>query len=86
MINGEIKIGTKPTVEYVLAALHQLKRGEKMIVFLARGRMMSKAIDVYEILKHQSIVKSNKIATDTETFENNNKCVNISAIKITVIY
>ena len=47
----ELKIGTKPIRAYMTAAIVHFKEGGKDITIIARGRSISKAVDVAEILK-----------------------------------
>ena len=85
MEEKEIKIGTKATVDYVLAILKLRKKTDK-ITILARGKSITKAIDVSEIVKGEEKPKQTGISSTTEIIENNNKKYCISAIKITLAY
>ena len=48
-----IRIGRKPAMNYALAALVQLSQGANEIVLKARGKQISKAVDVAEIVKRR---------------------------------
>ncbi|RLE85327.1 MAG: DNA-binding protein [Thermoprotei archaeon] len=48
---GVIYVGQKPTTNYVLAAVTQFSQGSKKVVFKARGRAISKAVNAALILK-----------------------------------
>ncbi len=78
-------IGNKPVMNYVLAAVTQLNSGAEEVVLKARGRAISRAVDVAEILRNRFMtgleVKDIKIGTETiETSEGN--AANVSAIEI----
>ncbi len=82
-----IYIGSKPVASYVIACISQLQTTEK-IVLKARGRAISRAVDVAEILKRRflkDIISIESIKTDTEQIETNDGRVsNVSAIEIVI--
>lgn len=53
-----VYVGQKATMAYVLAVTTQLKNGNKKITIKARGKAISRAVDVSEIFR-------NKVNTDT---------------------
>lgn len=64
-----IFVGKKSVMNYVLAALLQFDSGVKEIVLKARGKAISKAVDVAEIIKRRLLedkieVKDVKIGTE----------------------
>jgi DNA-binding protein len=77
-------VGKKPTMSYVLAVITQFSDGVKEVHLKARGRSISRAVDVIEIVKNKFIqdVKYN-IETGTEEIvdEQKNK-INVSTIDI----
>ena len=80
-----IFIGKKPTMNYVLAAVTQLNSTEHKVCIKARGKAISKAVDVAEIIRNrfekQAIVK--EIKTNTESLPNEEgQNVNVSSIEI----
>ena len=87
MAEGEniVLVGRKPPMAYVLATLTQFSNGQKEVILRARGRNISKAVDVAEIIKrrfsHEAQVKSINIGTEERTLENGAK-VNVSTIQI----
>lgn len=85
MQENEIKIGTKSTLDYVLTILKLRKKTNK-ITILARGKSITKAIDVSEIVKGKEKPSQTQINSTTENFENNNKQYHISAIEIKLAY
>ena len=46
-------IGKKPLMSYVLAALRQINEGDRTVIIKARGKSISMAVDVAEVLRHQ---------------------------------
>jgi DNA-binding protein len=85
-----VLIGGKPFMNYVTGVVMQFTtKGAKEVVIKARGKFISRAVDVAEVatkrfLKEQNIaVKDIKI--DSEEFENKEKRkVNVSIIEITL--
>ena len=45
-----VYIGKKPTMNYVLAILTQINNGSDQVTVKARGRAISRAVDVAEVL------------------------------------
>ncbi len=76
-------VGNKPPMNYVLAVITPLSTGLKEIVIKARGRAISKAVDVTEIVRRRFEkdlkIKDIKISTEEITSEEGNK-MNISFI------
>lgn len=62
-------IGKKPTMNYVLAVVTQFNSGTNDVVIKARGRAISRAVDVAEIVRHRFIqgVSYKEIKIDTES-------------------
>ena len=82
-----IFIGRKSVMSYVLACVTQLNSGADEIVLKARGRSISRAVDVAEILRTRFMndlkIKDIKIGTETiNTSEGDT--ANVSAIEITL--
>ncbi len=80
-----IYIGRKPVMAYCLAVMTALKGEETEVALMARGRAISKAVDVAEVVRKQFIsdlvVKDISIGTERlETEEGNPR--NISNITI----
>jgi DNA-binding protein len=83
-----VLVGKKPALVYAVAALMQLTAEQSEVVLKARGRAISKAVDVVEILKrrflgNQMVLKNVQIGTETfQTPDNRQRF--ISTIEITV--
>jgi archaea-specific DNA-binding protein len=79
-------IGNKPPLSYVFAVITQFKSGVSEVIIKARGKLISRAVDVMEILKNKfmSEVKIKSIKTSTEALKNDKGDVNVSVITITL--
>ena len=81
-------VGSKPVMNYVLAVVTQLNKKETdNVVIKARGRAISRAVDVAEIVRNKFVVDVSvqKISTSTETItRDDNSSANVSAIEITL--
>jgi DNA-binding protein len=83
-----IYIGKKSAMNYVMACFTVIQSGMDDIIIKARGRSISKAVDVLEILKNRFIkdkIKGSSIVTGTDTIESDDRgTFNVSTIEITV--
>jgi len=78
-------IGKKPTMSYVLAVITQFTNGQKEVHVKARGRSISRAVDVAQVVQRRFMpdVKIKKIDLGTEEREVEGKGkVNVSTIDI----
>jgi len=80
-----VLVGSKPTMAYVLGVVTQLSN-HKEVHIKARGRAISKAVDVAEIVKNKFAAgsKISDIKVDTESMETDRGSVNVSSIDITL--
>ena len=83
-------IGSKPFMNYVTGVVMQFTtKGAKEVIIRARGKFISRAVDVAEVttkkfLKEHNIEVKN-IKIDSEEFENKEgRKVNVSTIDITL--
>lgn len=80
-----IYIGSKPTMNYILAVVTQINHGASSIILKARWRAINHAVDVAEIVMNNFIpeldVKNIEIATE-EVTERNGFSTNVSLIQI----
>ena len=85
MDDNVVFVGQKPTMAYVLAVITQFSGNLKEVHLKARGRSISRAVDVAEIVKNRFLqdVKVNDITIGTEEreVEEGNK-INVSTIDI----
>ncbi len=83
-----IFVGKKPTMSYVLACVTQFNSGLKEIHIKARGKAISKAVDVAEITKNRfaegAKIKDINIGTDEIESEEGDK-LNVSTIDIGLV-
>ncbi len=82
-------IGKKETMNYVMAVVTQFNNGSEEVEIKARGRAISKAVDVAEITRNRFIpvAKIAEIITDTEELsidEEEGKTTNVSSMEITM--
>lgn len=83
--DNTVYIGKKPTMNYVLAVATQFNSGLSEITIKARGKSISKAVDVAEIVRNRFIqeAKVDDIQITTEVLENDDgKSSNVSSIEI----
>lgn len=84
-----IFVGNKPFMNYVNAAQYQLKQNET-IEICARGKNISRAVDMVEVLEKRFMkgqIQKVEITTDSEMFESkegNGKKISVSTIKIVI--
>ena len=82
-----VYIGRKPVMAYCLAVMTALRGGGDEVTLMARGRSISKAVDVAEVVRNQYVsdlvVKG--ISIDTERLESEDGTPrNVSNIAITL--
>ncbi len=82
-----IFVGKKPTMSYVLACVTQFNSGLKEVHIKARGKAISKAVDVAEITRNRfaedANIKGINIGTDEIKTEEGDK-INVSTIDISL--
>ncbi len=84
--DSKVFIGKKKSMDYVMAAM--LVLSEKPVKLLARGRSISRAVDVAEILRNKFLQGSSygEILITTETItDNDGTTTNVSSIEIEII-
>jgi DNA-binding protein len=80
-------IGKKGTMAYVLAVVTQVNNGAKEVLIKARGKAISRAVDVAEIVRNKFItdIKVDKINISTEEISSEDgNPLKVSAIEITL--
>ena len=80
-----ILVGSKPSMNYVLAVVNQFTQGSKEVVIKARGRAITRAVDTAEIVRNRFIkeakIKDIQIGTESiKTDEGGTS--NVSTIEI----
>lgn len=80
-----VYIGNKPVMNYILAIVTQMNTGVPEVILKARGRAISRAVDVAEIIRNKFIndlkIGSIKISTEELTNREGSNS-NVSAIEI----
>ena len=93
--SNTIFIGTKPFMNYVTAVVMQITTGKQNEVkIVARGRFISRAVDVTEVARNRFLEGTNKvnvkdIKIGSEQFNRKDeggkeKSINVSTIEITI--
>ncbi|RJS76927.1 DNA-binding protein Alba [Candidatus Bathyarchaeota archaeon] len=87
--NNSVLIGRKPVMNYVLACITLFHGGAKEVSIKARGRAISRAVDVVEIARRRFLpdVKVGNISIGTEQLqvgEGGESSTNVSTIEITL--
>jgi DNA-binding protein len=79
-----IYVGKKPTMNYVLTIVTQFNNNVDTITIKARGKSISKAVDIAEITKHKFIkeLKYEDIRISTEVLPSERGESNVSSIEI----
>jgi DNA-binding protein len=80
-----VYIGKKPTMNYVLAVATQFNGGSDEVIIKARGKAISRAVDVAEIVRHRFVrdAKVVDIKIDTEQLtDEGGESTNVSSIEI----
>ena len=88
--DNTIFIGIKPFMNYVTGVVMQFQnKGQKEVIVSARGKFISKAVDVVEVARKRFIEKQNiaikHIKIDTKSYEKEGKKINVSTIDIALI-
>lgn len=82
---GSVLVGNKSVMNYVLAAVIQFNQGAKKVLVKARGRAISRAVDVAEIVRSRFLkgeVDVSSIKIGSETVGEGDKKRTISTIEI----
>ena len=86
--DNTVFVGQKPTMAYVLAVITQFTGGLKEVHLKARGRSISRAVDVAEIVRNRFLenvkIEDIEIGTEEREVEDGNK-INVSTIAIKLL-
>lgn len=85
--SNSVLIGRKPVMNYVLACITFFHSGAKEVSVKARGRAISRAIDVVEVVRRRFLpdVKVERIGIGTDKLspqDEGNVMTNVSTIEI----
>jgi DNA-binding protein len=77
-------IGIKPVMNYVLAVITQFNMGVGDVTLKARGRAISRAVDVAEIVRNRFLqgLAVKNIQIGTEELQAESGTINVSTIEI----
>lgn len=85
--DNTVFIGKKGTMGYVLAVVTQFNNGAEEVCVKARGKLISRAVDVVEIVRHRFMpearIKGIDISTEELTSEDGSKS-KVSSIEISI--
>ena len=88
MEENTVYIGRKPSMNYVLAVVTQFNSGAERVSLKARGRAISKAVDVTEIVRNRFVrdaeVKDIRIGTEKVEDDDRDEGINVSWIEISL--
>jgi DNA-binding protein Alba len=87
--SNSVLVGKKPVMNYVLACITLFHGGAKEVSVKARGRAISRAVDVVEVVRRRFLpdVKIKKVGIGTEQVaptEEGGTPTNVSTIEITL--
>lgn len=86
---AQVMIGKKPIMNYVVACLTAFNSGAKKIVIKARGRAISRAVDVTELLRRVFLkdidIEKIEIGTQELTSPDQQRTSNVSTIEISLV-
>ncbi len=77
-------IGIKPVMNYVLAVITQFNQGGPTVTLKARGKAISRTVDVAEIVRNRFLqgLVVQSISIGTEEVQGESGAVNVSTIEI----
>lgn len=85
MDDNVIYVGRKPSMAYVLGVITQFSDGRPEVLIKARGKAISRAVDVAEIVRRRFVedlkIKAIEIGTEERELEDKTK-INVSTITI----
>jgi DNA-binding protein len=87
--NNSVLIGKKPVMNYVLACITLFHGGSKTVNIKARGRSISRAVDVVEVVRRRFLpnLKIKDICIGTDKLaprEEGGTPTNVSTVEITL--
>lgn len=81
-----VYVGNKPVMNYVLAVVTQFNGGTNNVTIKARGRAISRAVDVAEVVRNRFLndVEVKDILISTEKVTSDRGESNVSTMEITI--
>ncbi len=85
--DNTVYVGSKPAMSYAMAVVTQLNNGNDQVHIKARGKAISRAVDVAEIVRNRFVEEAGvgdiQIGTDEIDTDEGDK-INVSSIHIRV--
>ncbi len=85
--DNTVYVGSKPAMSYVLAVVTQFSEGQETVHVKARGKAISRAVDVAEMVKRKFVEDSEveDIVIDTDQIETDEgEELDVSSIQIDI--
>lgn len=85
--DNTVYVGSKPAMSYAMAVVTQLNDGHDLVHIKARGKAISRAVDVAEIVRNRFVEEADvgDIAIDTDEIDTDEgDKINVSSIHIQV--
>jgi len=85
--DNTVYVGSKPAMSYVLAVVTQFSEGQEKVFVKARGKAISRAVDVSEMVKRKFVEEAEveDIEIDTDQIETDEgEELDVSSIQITM--
>lgn len=85
--DNTVYVGSKPAMSYVLAVVTQFSEGQETVHVKARGKAISRAVDVAEMVKRKFVDGSviDGISIDTDQIETDEgEELDVSSIQIDI--
>ena len=83
-----IYVGIKPSMAYVLGVITQFSNNQSEVHIKARGKSISRAVDVAEIVRKRFLpdvkIKNIELGTEVRELPENRGKINVSTISITL--
>ena len=82
-----VYIGNKPTMSYVSAIVLQFTSGRREVSLKARGKAISKAVDVAEIVRKKFLqdLKVKNTIIGTQEIDDEGEKISVSSIEIVLV-
>jgi len=81
-----VYVGNKPVMNYVLAVVTQFNNGADNVIIKSRGRAISRAVDVAEVVRNRFLndIEVKDIVISTEKIASERGEINVSSMEITL--
>lgn len=86
-LENVVLVGTKPAMNYIVACMTYFNAGAEKVILKARGRAISHAVDIVEMMRRSFInnLEIERISTGTEELpSSSDRQSNVSTIEILI--